>query len=331
MKNILLTTLTVFTFLISPRLDARPGWWWRGRIGGGGGGPGAGFKASRPSTPVTRPATRPAPATGARPGTLPAKTPGARPGTLPAAGPGAIRPRPGTPGTLPAKPGGRPGAGDVGKFLGGAAPGAFPGTPGHRPPSYGGTYHKAELRTTAIPRHYPYHPAYGYPFGRGWYGHLGWHYTNWPAWTIAATSVAVANWIGIGYSGYGSAQAIPYYPVDPAPAQVYDQQVTAPAQAVAVGQATQVPDDVQWLNLGTFSLIPPGEKDMTFSIQLATTKEGLVRGLQWDLKANTTAEVQRLDPERYASYCVAGDDTGLTLFRDQCRSADSGRITGQCL
>ena len=293
MKNISFSTMILLSFLLAPRLDARPGGGGGGRIGGGGGGPAAGFRPSSPSRPAAFPASRPA--TGARPGTLPAKTPISKPGTLPAGpgigGPGAIKPRPGTPGTLPAKPGGRPGAGDVGKFLGGAPAGHFPGTPGHRPPGYGGIYHKAEFRA-AIPRHFPYHPIYGYPFSKGWYGHLHWHYTRWPVWTVAATSVAVANWIGIGYAGYGSAQAIPYYPVEAAPAQAYDQQIAAPTEVVATGKATQVADDAEWLNLGTFGLIPNGEKDMAYSVQLATTKDGLVRGLQWDFKANTTAEVQ---------------------------------------
>lgn len=261
----------------------------RARPGGGGGGPGGGFRPSRPApAPTPRPAPRPG--NSARPGTLPAKPGGGvagRPPTGGGAGPGMVRPRPGT---TPARPGGRPGAGDVGRFVGGHPPGHFPGAPGHRP-GYTG-YHKAEFYGP-IHNHFPYHPVYGYPFGHDWCAHFHWHYTRWPYWTAAATGAAVASFVGVSaYSGYGYAEQVPYYPVEPAPATVYQNSVAEPAESVSAGQMAAVSDDADWMNLGTFGIIPYKASDFAYAVQLATTKDGIVRGIQWDMKANTSVEVE---------------------------------------
>lgn len=286
MKSKLLSLVLILPLIVSVTSEGRGGFGGGGRMGGS---PGGGFRPSRPSAPATRPARPTMPSPGPRPGTLPAKGPSLKPGPRPIGPgtPGAIKPRPGT---LPAAPGGKPGIGDVGKFLGGAPPGHFPGTPGHRPGFTG--YHKAEFHQN-IYGHFPYHPAYGYPFGRGWCDHIHWHYHNWPIWTAAATGAALTTWIGApAYAGYGSSQAVAYYPVEQAPVETYEEQVTAPASAVEYGKATEVSDDAELLNLGTFGVIPNGEKDMAYGLQLTTTKEGIVRGLQWNMKDNTFVEVK---------------------------------------
>lgn len=263
--------------------DAAPGG--GRRPGGGGGHVGGGFSPSRPS-PGPRPAPRPSP--GPRPGTAP-RPPGGegpRPPRVGGGGPGPIRPTPSHPiGT----PGGRPGAGDIGKHLGRPPQGHFPGTPGHRP-GYGG-YHKAEFHQN-IYNHFPYHPTYGHPFSHAWCGHFNWHYNHWPYWTAAATGVALAHWVGVGtYTGYESSEQVVYYPVEQAPQEVYAQSVTAPAQAVEVGTKAAVGNDSEWMNIGTFGIIPYKATDFAYAVQLASTKDGILRGIQWDMKANTQVEV----------------------------------------
>jgi len=255
------------------------------RPGGGGGHLGGKFTPSKPSMGGI---SKPHPAVGPKPGQLPVKPGGTKPQVPGHAGggPGFIKPKPGT---MPAHPGGKPGAGDIGKFLGSQPPGHFPGTPSHVH-GYAG-YHKTEFHTH-INAHFPYHPTYGYPFSKGWCGHFHWHYTQWPYWTAAATGAAMANWIGSSYTGYGSSQQIVYYPVEAAPQQVYDDSVAAPTAAVEVGQTTPVADDVEWMNVGTFGIIPYQATDFAFGIQLATTKDGIVRGIQWDMKNNTSAEIE---------------------------------------
>jgi len=202
-----------------------------------------------------------------------------------------IKPRPKPGPSIP--PGGHPGnAGDIGKFLGSHPPGHFPANPGYRP-GYPG-YHKGEFHAP-IQNHFPYHPAYGYPLGKPWCDHFqsNWHYHNWPYWAAAGTAVAISNWIGIaGYSGYGYAEQIPTYPVEPAPTQVYEASVTAPAAAVAEGQAAVVEEEAKWMNVGTFGIIPYRGTDFAYAVQLATTSEGIVRGFQWDMKTNTSTEVE---------------------------------------
>jgi len=277
MKSFIYLSIALCIGLASSQGEARPG--------GGGGHMGGKFKPSKPSMGAK---PQPHPGVGAKPGQLPAKPGGVKP-TLPGhagGGPGAIKPKPGT---LPGKPGGKPGAGDVGKFLGSHPPGHFPGTPGHVH-GYGG-YHKAEFHGH-IHDHFPYHPTYGHPFSQAWCGHFHWHYSRWPYWTAAATGAAMAQWIGSSYTGYGSSQQIVYYPVESAPQEVYEQSVAAPAAAVQAGQAATVSDDVEWMNIGTFGIIPYQASDFAYGIQLATTKDGIVRGIQWDMKNNTSIEIE---------------------------------------
>ncbi len=281
----------LITFLCVPVLNAEA----RGRRpGGGGGGMGGGYRP-RPSAPSARPNPRPSPrpAPGPRPGTRPNRpSPGPGPGAG-AGRPGGVRPGPGPGNVRPThpinKPGGRPNAGDLDKFIGAHPPGHFPGNPGHRP-GYPG-YHKAEFHQN-IHNHYPYHPIYGYPFSKNWCAHFHWHYSNWPHWTVAATAVALTSYIGVPYSGYGSAEQIPYYPVEPAPPATYQESVQAPQEAVEAGQQANVPDDSQWMNLGNFGIIPYKATDMKYGIQLATTKDGVLRGIQWDMQANTSVELE---------------------------------------
>jgi hypothetical protein len=268
-----------------------------GGRGGGGRAPGGGGYRPSPGggrapggSAVQRPAPRPAP--GNRPSTMPAPS---RPGpgnsggvSLPGNGPGPIRPSP-NPGN-PSRPGGRPNAGDIAGSIGRTPPGHLPGTPGNRP-GYP-YYHKSEM-TQNIYRRFPYSPAYGYPFSRNWCNQIHWHYRNWPYWAAAATGAALTRWINYpAYGGYGSSQELVYHPVESAPADVYEQNVPAVSEVAQQGQNAPVADDAQLLNIGAFALIPFGQKDLGFGLQLASANDGSLRGIQWDFAKNTTAEVQ---------------------------------------
>jgi hypothetical protein len=232
------------------------------------------------------PAPRPAP--GVRPGQLPNRPGnggiggiGNRPG---GGAPGPIRPNPGTP---VGRPGGRPGVGDIGGAIGRNPIGHLPGTPGNRPGI--GYYHKSEM-TVNIHNHFRVDPRYGVPLSRSWcnHWHPGWRYNNWPYWTAAATGVAIGRWLGVPYGGYGSSQPIEYYPVEPAPQGVYDQNIPYVSEVAQAGEDTQIPDDAQWQNIGTYGLIPMGHSDMAFGLQLASLADGTVRGMQWDMATNAT-------------------------------------------
>lgn len=285
MKTSALTGLLLILLFCISESHARPGKF------GGGGGVGGGF---HPRPRPTAPVVHPRPPSGPKPGTFPVKNPGGIGGVKPiprppiaGGGPGMIKPNP-KPG-FPGKPGTHPGAVDVGKHLGGHPPGHFPGYPGYRP-GYAG-YHKGEFYRP-IHTHFPYHPVYGYPFSKSWCGGFHWHYNRWPYWTTAATAVVLTAWIGApGYAGYGSASQIPYYPVEPAPPEVYEESVAAPVAAISHGEAAAVGDDAEWMNMGTFGIIPYKATDFAYAVQLATTKDGIVRGIQWDMANNTSAEV----------------------------------------
>lgn len=308
MKTTLIAMLTL-AFFCASQGHARGG---GRRPGGGGGHVGGGYRPSRPSNPAHRPTN---PGMGHRPGNQPIHHPSTKPGGTSrpghAGGPGGgnYRPKPGTP---VGHPGGRPGAGDVGKFLGGHPAGHFPGSVGHRPGYQ--NFHKAEMHTH-IHNHFPYHPVHGYPFSGPWLAHWNWHYSHWPVWTVAATASTAAAWIGVGYSGYGAAQPIPYYPVEPAPIQVYNQQVAEPAKVVETGKETPVASDAELMNLGTFGLIPFREKDLAYGLQLTMTKQGIVRGIQWDMNKDAVVEMEgAVDPGTLKIAWQAKGDANALMF-----------------
>ncbi len=285
----------------------------RGGRGGGGGGPGGGFRpGGRPSHQPGRPGG--GQGLGNRPGTLPTHPGPSRPGGGPG-GPGGIGGWPGAGGGIggpgrPDRPGGRPGAGDIGGGIGRHPAGHLPGTPGHRP-GYP-YYRRGELRPN-VHHVFRFHPTLGYPFSRGWCGAVNWRYARWPYWAGVATGAAITSWLRWApYGGYGSSQQIVYYPVEPAPQPVYDQAVVPVANTASQGQ-TQVSDDADWLNIGTFGIIAFGQTSITSTLQLAVTSDGTLRGLEWDLATNKTFELygsidqgsQRIAWQR------AGDPEGL--------------------
>lgn len=278
MKRYLELIVVIVSLTVAGGSEARPG-------RGGGGGPGGGFRPGRPSQPIARP-TPPAP--GSRPGQLPTRPGGGGPsiGRPIGGGPGPIRPNPGP---RPSQPGGRPGAGDIVDHIGGHPGGHFPGSPGHRP---GYPYfHRRELLPD-VHRHFHYVPGLGYPFGRDWYGRLGWRYRRWPYWAGVATGVAITSWLAYPpYAGYGSSTILVYYPEEAAPAQAYEEGVGAVAPVADQGETAPVDDDANWLSLGTFGLVPFGQQQLGYGLQLAVTPEGVVRGMMWDMARATVVEV----------------------------------------
>lgn len=281
MRHFLICVLALASMGITSNLQARP----NPSRGIGGGGPGGGFRPGGPSRPIARP---PRPAPGPRPGTLPSRPGDAGPGMgRPiGGGPGAIRPNPG-PG--PSRPGGRPGAGEIGEHIGGIPGGHFPGTPGHRP---GYPYfHRRELLGD-VQRHFHYVPGLGYPFSRDWFGRMGWRYHRWPYWSGVVTGIAITSWLNYPpYGGYGSSTTIVYYPEQAAPPQVYDESVQYVLPIAEQGQNATVLDDTDWLDLGTFGLVPFGQQQLAYGLQLAVARNGIVRGLMWDWSRNSNIEV----------------------------------------
>lgn len=281
MKRQLAPFIVIASLMLASSLEARP------RPGGlgGGGGPGGGFRPGRPSQPIAHPG-RPAP--GPRPGPQPARPGNEGPvfGRPIGGGPGPIRPNPGP---LPSRPGGRPNAGDIAGHIGDIPGGHFPGSPGHRP---GYPYfHRRELLPN-VQQQFRYIPGIGYPYGRGWYGRFGWPYVRWPYWAGFATGAAITSWLSYPpYGGYGSSTTIVYYPEQPAPAQVYDQGIEAVSQVANAGQTAPVDPNADWLNLGAFGLVPSGQKQLAYGLQLAVSRAGIVRGMMWDMASGNGVEV----------------------------------------
>lgn len=141
-------------------------------------------------------------------------------------------------------------------------------------------------------------PANGV-FTRGWYtAHpAAWYSAGFTAgaWT-GATWSGLNAWFGTdwpaNYYDYGDTITYQddnvYYNGQPvATAEQYSQVGTNLADQ---GQAA-VPQDAQWLPLGVFGLLEPGQTTATMTVQLAVDKQGIVRGNYYNLADKDTLPI----------------------------------------
>ena len=143
------------------------------------------------------------------------------------------------------------------------------------------------------------------PFSRDWYADhpRAWRHPHADAW--AAGSLAAANaWLGV-----------PVYTTDDTSSETEyaDESTTEPtAEEAATLAQTGAGDvnDAEWLSLGVYSLAPRGQKDDQHLMQIAVSKEGVLRGSYYDV---VTDEAQTLQgavdkTTRRAAWTVGADD-----------------------
>ncbi|MBI2824710.1 MAG: hypothetical protein HYX69_08495 [Planctomycetia bacterium] len=179
---------------------------------------------------------------------------------------------------------------------------------GHHSGHHGhsGHHHHANNHHASHNAHHHAHWAnHNRPFSRGWYGYHrgawggGWGWGN--PWNVANWGTTAA-WLGLGaaaapaWGGYG-----------PTNTAIYDtdnEDLNAPASEFATGQnvspealaaesaaakqlaAKGTTDPVQgekFLPLGVFTLAPENETEASAMLQLAVSKQGVLRGSYYDL------------------------------------------------
>ncbi len=141
-----------------------------------------------------------------------------------------------------------------------------------------------------------------------WHG--GWAATHPWAWRPAAYTAAAwatacwawADWPALGswisynptpvYYDYGNTITLDdgnvYYGDEPVATQ---QQYYQEAQNIADQGGADNGDSGDWLPLGVFGLIPPGQKTPTMVFQLAINKQGIIKGNYYDEIADTNVPV----------------------------------------
>jgi hypothetical protein len=157
---------------------------------------------------------------------------------------------------------------------------------------------------------------------------------------VAATAVGLASWLSVPYVPTGTSTVIYEGPTtvvneESAQASVATEQPAAEttdivnfdALALARSGPSETPQDAQWMPLGVFSLKPAGQQDSTRVIQLAVSRDGLVRGTQLDTLTEDTANIQgAVDKKSLRIAWTIGSKTGAAfeaalgdLTRPQCQ------------
>jgi hypothetical protein len=195
---------------------------------------------------------------------------------------------------------------------------------GHHNGHHGG-HHTAQHH-----HHNGHHQAHyngHHPFSPGWYGNHNGAWGNGVGYNnlwAPATYGGAAAWLGMS-------AANPYAYSYPQTATVYTSDngsSNGPANQIAdnapttmpnyVAQATQLagigaantPKDANFMPLGVFSLAPENEKDAHAMVQLAVSKEGVVRGTYYDLEDDEALPVQgAVDKKTQRVAFTLGDDS----------------------
>ncbi len=169
-----------------------------------------------------------------------------------------------------------------------------------------------------------------HPFTPAWYAAHpnAWRWTHPYAdlW-VAATAVGLASWLSVPYVPTGTSTVIyegpttvvneesgqATIPPEQPPTETADN-VNRDAFALAKRGQTDVPKDAEWMPLGVFSLRPTGQQDSTRVIQLAVSREGIVRGSQFDTLTEDTANVQgAVDKKSLRIAWTIGSKTGAAF------------------
>ncbi len=179
------------------------------------------------------------------------------------------------------------------------------------------------------------HAAQNIPFTRGWYAN---HPNTWQAahpvgdaW--AATSLtSAADWLGIAAIAASDdasadtannsdtpADATAQASDDASDAEPSSSDATAATQLAQSG-AAQVGNDVEFLPLGVYALAPPDQDDATAMLQLAVSKDGVVRGSYYDLVSDQGQTIQGAVDKKTERVAFTIGKKGTTVF--ETRLAD---------
>lgn len=182
--------------------------------------------------------------------------------------------------------------------------------------------HHASHHHTGHHRHHASHHAHHHahwahhnrPFSRDWYGRHhhawggGWGWGN--PWNVANWGTTAA-WLGLGaaavpeWGGYGPTDTTVYdtdneslnvtVPETEAAQNLSTEALneqTAAAQALAAQGATEPAGDEKFLPLGVFTLAPEDQTEASALVQLAVSKDGLLRGTYYDLLTDADQPIQ---------------------------------------
>jgi hypothetical protein len=161
--------------------------------------------------------------------------------------------------------------------------------------------------------HHSHWANHNRPFSRGWYGRHrgawggGWGWGN--PWNIATWGTTAA-WLGLGaaapaWGGYGPTNTT-IYDTDNDDLNAPDSQLaggqnlspealakeSAAARTLAAKGATEPANDDKFMPLGIFTLAPENQTEASAMLQLAVSKQGVLRGSYYDLLSDVNHPIR---------------------------------------
>lgn len=221
---------------------------------------------------------------------------------------------------------------------GGHHGGHHSGHHGHHASHHSSHHHTGHHHHSSHHAHHHSHWAHhNRPFSRGWYGHhhgawgAGWGWGN--PWNVANWGTTAA-WLGLGaaapaWGGYGPTDTTIYDTdnellntanVEANVGQNLSTEAlaeqSAAAQKLAEQGALNVAQDEQFMPLGVFTLAPEDQTEATAMVQLAVSKQGVLRGTYYDLLSDTDQPIQgSVDKQtQRAAWTVGGKVTFQTAL-----------------
>ncbi|HEX3726883.1 MAG TPA: hypothetical protein VHV08_11600 [Pirellulales bacterium] len=183
----------------------------------------------------------------------------------------------------------------------------------------------SQLRTNHAPENRP--------FTTGWYGsHPGaWQATRGygDAWA-AASFASAAGWLGLDdYADDGAASDDSANTADTSADTATDvadsgdgqeqESTSDPAAATQLAQsgAANVPAEADFLPLGVYALAPDGQKESTAMVQIAVSKQGVVRGSYYDLVSDQGHAISGAIDKKTRRVAFTIGSKGKTVFETQ--------------
>ena len=146
------------------------------------------------------------------------------------------------------------------------------------------------------------------------------------------TTAAVARWLAVPYSSSAATTSVSgggYVAEESAAGDGSAAEPSATADQPVQAGTGEVAGDTHWMPIGVFALRPVGQAEATRVIQLAVSREGVVRGSHYDLVSDHVQDVRGAVDKQDLRVTWTIGETGSVVFEaplDELSRPD-GRIT----
>jgi len=157
-----------------------------------------------------------------------------------------------------------------------------------------------------------YYPQYK-PFTPAWYA----KHPN--AWKLThpyapATAASLAAVLGVSAAALATQGTVAAGGTAPADTEAYEPDAQEAASLAEAGSGAQVDDQTEWMAIGVFGMTPNSQTKPTRMVQLAVSKEGVLRGSYCDMVGEAVQDVAgQVDKKSMRAAWRLGDEGQVTF------------------